>query len=135
MIYRKNKFFYTIIALAIIAVLSDVMENIQLVNIASHLDAVTFAGPLRRLMIFTWLKWGSLALALTGLSVFLVNKRWLGKIYLALSLATLVLGTMAFFNRSLITSYFTLGITMQFLLLIIFAFWMVFGGKRVPFHH
>lgn len=130
--FRKtgNKLFYGIIVLAVVAALSDLMENLQLVNIASNLDAGTFETPLKRLFLFTWLKWGSLAFALAGISVYLFKTGFAGKIYMVVSLATLVLGVIAFINRSAFTGYFTLGITVQFVFLIGWAIWLVFGVRR-----
>lgn len=125
----RQKWFYAVSLLAILAAVSDIFENRQLVAILEILDTSKFDNELSRLFIFTWLKWGSLAIALAGLSLFTKQRGWLGKIHLGIGVLTLILGVVAFFNRSVVTSWFTVGITMQFLLLIILSF-MVYWKDR-----
>lgn len=125
----QQKWFYIISVLALIAAISDVFENRQLVAILDILETGRFDQELNRLFIFTWLKWGSLTIALAGLSLFTIQKGWLGKIHLGIGVLTLILGIVAFFNRSVVTSWFTVGITIQFLLLIILSF-MVYWKDR-----
>lgn len=116
-----HRFFFGVMALAVLASVSDLFENRQLVQMATSLEAGVFDQPLKKLFLFTWLKWGSLTLALGGLSLYFWKNGWLGKAYAVISAITLILGIMAFFNRSILTTYFTLGITLLFLFLIVYA--------------
>ncbi len=124
-----RNFYFAIILLAVMASVCDWFENKQLVQMATALETQDFDKPLKLLLLFTWLKWGSLALALGGLSAYLWAKGWLGKIYSLVSVLTIVLGFMAFLNRSIINTYFTLGITVLFLLLIVLAVWQIWSGE------
>jgi hypothetical protein len=117
-----HKWLYVFLLTIVIIALSDVIENIQLSKITNNLNLTTFKEPLGYLFTFTWLKWGSLALLLSGLALYTVKTGWLGKIFTVTSFTTLILGVSAFFNRSVITSYFTLGIFIEFLLLTIITF-------------
>ncbi|KAA3633718.1 MAG: hypothetical protein DWQ02_12685 [Bacteroidetes bacterium] len=118
----RNNFFYLLIFFAILASIGDWYENKQLVLIASNLSWGYFDGTLFELWLCTWLKWGSLSITLAGLSFFTWKQGWTGKIFAVVSAITLILGGIAFFERSAITSYFTLGITLGFVLLIIKSF-------------
>lgn len=117
-----NNFFYLLIFFAIVASVGDWYENKQLVLIASNLDWRYFDGTLLDLWLFTWLKWGSLSITLAGLSFFTWKLGWLGKLFAIVAAVTLILGGIAIFERSVITSYFTLGITLGFVLLIVLSF-------------
>ncbi len=126
----KNKLFYAVIILSYVAAFGDVMENRALVDISSNLDVGQFGQELRHLHVFTWIKWGCLSLALLGLSPYMIKERWLGKILTFVGIITVILGVLAFLNRSLITSYFALGISLQFLLLIVLAVVRVFKTSK-----
>lgn len=117
----ENKAFYFLIPLALHAGFCDWMENQQLDAISTQLSTLEFTPELNKLFIFTWLKWGSLAIALAILGGSLVKKNILGKVLAVLGAITLVLGFLAFFNRSVVTNFFVLGITGQFVLLIVLA--------------
>ncbi len=119
--FATKKIAYVVITLAVIAAAADVLENIQLVEITYKLAGQNMDPELRLLFLFTWLKWGSLALALAALSPYFLERSWLGKTLVGISFITLILGSIAFFDRSVVTSYFTTGIALQFLLLFIFA--------------
>ncbi|MFK7935946.1 MAG: hypothetical protein AB8G22_20705 [Saprospiraceae bacterium] len=126
----KNNSFYAICVLALTASLGDVFENQQLVAILPKIDAGGFTAELDQLFIFTWIKWGALALALNALAFFTTRHFKLGKLHLVIGGVTLLLGIMAFFQRSVLTSYFTFGITLQFLLLMIMSVIIVWRNKK-----
>lgn len=114
-----HQWLYLIVPLAILAGATDAAENLQLVALTYQLDAGDMLAELRYLHLFTWLKWGSLALGLAGLSIYLYQHGFLGKLYSAVSAITVVLAVLAFMNRSVITSFFTLGIVLLFFLLFV----------------
>lgn len=125
----KNQSFYAICILAVLASLSDVFENFQLVAILSKIDTGGMTSELDKLFLFTWLKWGALALALNGLAFFTTRYFKLGKVHLVIGGVTLLLGIVAFFQRSAVTSWFTFGVTLQFLLLMIMS-GAIFGRTK-----
>lgn len=116
-----NNLFYMIPILAIIAGIADLFENLQLMELTQLLEGGAMEGTLHKLFVFTWIKWGCLALGLAGLSIYLYPRNWGGKTYSLISLITLVLAVLAFVERSVITTYFTLGIVLLFTLLIVIA--------------
>ncbi len=116
---KKQVFFNGIIILAAITAVADIGENIQLVSIANQLESGSFAPQLELLYRFTWLKWGALVLSLLGLSPYTIQQDWLGKTLALISVLTFVLSVFAFAERSILTSYFTKGIALQFLLLVL----------------
>lgn len=113
-----NKAFYFISILAVVAALSDMVENWQLVAIVEQIEQADFNTELQLLYIFTWLKWGSLALALAGTAWYLSQNGKFGKMLLIISGITLVFACLAFLKRSVNTTYFSLGIVLQFVFLI-----------------
>ena len=115
-----KKGFYLIVVLAVVASFSDMIENWQLVTIVEQIEQSDFSKELRLLYIFTWLKWGSLALALAGVAVYLFPKEWLGKIFSLVSALTLIWGVFAFIDRTAVM-VFSLGIVLQFVLLIVLS--------------
>lgn len=124
------KWLYIVIFLSVIAGICDVLENVQLAEIDNNLESKEFGESLRYLFLFTWLKWGSLALALSGMALYNIKKSWFGKIFAVISFSTVILGVIAFLNRSIMTTYFTQGISVQFLCLFILAVMMVAVSKQ-----
>jgi hypothetical protein len=110
------------VGLALLALIGDMLENIQLLQITNNLNSGDFVDSLTRLHWFTWLKWGSLAL------YFLVTARWFwengrfGRIIATLGIITFLLGLISFMQRGQSTELFTLTVALMFLLIIIFCF-------------
>lgn len=120
---RSGKlWFYIIPLLALIAGASDAAENLQMVSLTHLLDQGNMSLELRYLYVFTWLKWGSLALGLSALSLYLFPQHVLGKVYCLASVVTLILTLLAFVERSAANSLMALSITAQFVLLFTILF-------------
>lgn len=119
--------FKLIMMLSIIAGIADVFENIQISNIIENLDTGVFDVYLSWLNLFTWIKWGYLSLSLFFIFAFVFKQSWIKRIGIGISVITIVFGIIAFNNRSLMTTLFTLGITVQFAILIVSA---IINGLR-----
>ena len=117
-----KKWFYAIPLLALAAGASDAAENLQMVALTYLVDQGDMLMELRYLYLFTWLKWGSLAIGLGALSLYLFPQHLLGKVYSLVSAATLILALLAFVERSGANSLMALAITIQFLLLFTIIF-------------
>ncbi|MDA3895693.1 MAG: hypothetical protein PF482_06050 [Desulfobacteraceae bacterium] len=118
----KKKLYYTGMAIAVVVLLGDALENRQLLGITAKLENGDFAAELSLLYFFTWIKWGGIA------AVFLLLVPWFAKgglfsktIGMAGSI-TIALGVLAFLNRSMITEIFSLAVGLMFLFMIIYCF-------------
>jgi hypothetical protein len=110
------------VGLALLALVGDMLENVQLFQITNNLNSGDFVDSLTRLNWFTWLKWGSLAFYFLVISVWLLGNGRFGKIIAAVAELTFLLGLFAFVARGFITELFSLSVALTFLLMIIFCF-------------
>jgi hypothetical protein len=58
----KNKYYYTGMVLALAVLAADALENVQLLGITVNIATGNFDYQLRLLHLFTWIKWGGIAL-------------------------------------------------------------------------
>lgn len=124
----SNKIFYLVTFLAVIAALGDVFENIQLVKIANTLKKGVFTAELQNLFLYTRLKWGALSLAFPIIGICIFKFGWFGKCIAFLGFLTLVLGLVGLADRSQLTTIFTKGISLLFLLLFVLSI-LIYSGK------
>jgi hypothetical protein len=110
------------VGLALLALVSDMLENLQLFQITNNLTSGDFVDSLTRLHWFTWLKWGSLAFYFLVISVWLLGNGRFGKFIAVVAELTFLLGLFAFAARGFITELFALSVALTFLLMIIFCF-------------
>lgn len=109
-------------ALALVALIGDVLENVQLLAITAKLDSGAFTLELTRLYWFTWLKWGSLALYFLLVGVGLWGNGRFSNLITLVTAITFLLGLFSFNQRGPTTEPFTLAIVLMFLLLIGYSF-------------
>ncbi|MGI9552295.1 MAG: hypothetical protein ACR2MT_13935 [Aurantibacter sp.] len=126
----SNKLFYSVTFLAIIAAFGDLFENIQLVKIANTLENGVFVAELKNLFLFTWVKWGALALTFPIIGICIFKFGWFGKTIAFLGWLTLILGVVAFADRSLVTALFAKGVSLLFLLLFVLSILVYFGKVK-----
>lgn len=110
------------VGLALLALVGDVLENLQLFQITNNLASGNFVDSLTRLHWFTWLKWGSLMFYFLVIGVWFWGNGRFGKIIAAVADLTFLLGLFALITRGFITELFTLSVAFTFLLMIIFCF-------------
>ncbi len=88
---KNEKLFLIGVLLALIAFVSDFFENVQLLNISDNLlSGNNYLQDIKYLMIFTYIKWLSLAIALFMLSFYYFRYNILGKIFSVLSSIPLI---------------------------------------------
>lgn len=118
-----RRLFFGAAALAIGIMAADILENVQLLTITAHMDDGGFAGELTRLRLFTWLKWGGLAVYFALLWPYFARlggpARWLG----AICFLPLLLGAVAFLSRGLMSELFALSVGLMFLMLTAYSLW------------
>lgn len=124
-----SKLGYVAAALAVTAVVGDALENVQLLAITAAVRDTGFTAVgdlLVRLRLFTWLKWGSLAVAFLALIPFLGSSGVFGRFAAAVAALPFVLGVFAYFRSGLLNEIFALSVAVVFLLLIVFC-WIYRG--------
>jgi hypothetical protein len=113
--------YLVVTALAVLGVLLDVAENLQLLEITSRLGG-DYSVALGRLQVFTWLKWGALALGVAWLSPWALAGTWASRVAGALSSAAGVLAVAAYFFRDTFAEVFANMLTFSFLALDVVMF-------------
>jgi len=109
-------------ALSVVILLGDFFENIQLLGITANLATGDFEEELRRLPLFTWLKWGGIAAVFLLLSAYFHRGTVFSRFIAAWGVAVALLAIASFLNRSVINEVFSFAVALQFLLMIIFCF-------------
>jgi hypothetical protein len=90
-------------------------------RITAKLEAGDFGRELGLLGIFTWMKWGGLALIFLLLVPYFLKSHAYAKLVGLVGLVTFGLAVTAFFNRSLANELMALGTAVMFLLMIVYA--------------
>lgn len=108
--------------LAAVALLGDAMENLQLLGITSGLPSGEIQAELDALQLWTWIKWGSLALYFLLFSTYFKTGGCYSKLIAILGIIPVVLGLAAFFHRSQLNELFAVSVMSMFLLIIIYCF-------------
>jgi hypothetical protein len=117
-----QKWVYAGAVLALLALIGDALENVQLLSITANLQSGDFGAALARLHWFTWLKWGSLALYFLVMAMWFWGNGRFAKLIAVVGVLTFLLGLAAFMQRGPATEPFTLAVALMFLLMIIFCF-------------
>jgi hypothetical protein len=116
------RWFKTGMLLASIALLSDFIENIQLLAITANLGSGDYLSQLSLLKVFTWIKWASLAFCFLLFSIYLFKSESLYKLVGFIPVLPFALGSMALFNRGFITEMFAKSISVSFFVMICYCF-------------
>lgn len=118
----NNKYYYTGAVLALAVLAADALENVQLLGITANLSTGNFDPQLRLLHLFTWIKWGGIALIFLTLSPWFLKGDRFSKIIGIMGIIIFILGVSAYMNRSVINEIFSLSIALMFILMIIYCF-------------
>ncbi len=108
--------------LAMVALVADALENIQLFGITARLETLDFAPQLLALHWMTWAKWGSLALAFALLAPYFFKGEKYALTIGACGLVCLGLAILAFFAGAPFYEMLGAGTGVMFLLTIIYCF-------------
>lgn len=108
--------------LAVIALVCDVVENIQLLEITNKITTGDYINNLHLLFIFTWIKWFSIAIGFALFSLWLVKMPGVLRYMGYLAWLPLMLGIMAYVNRGLLNELFTRSINIMFFVAISYCF-------------
>lgn len=108
-------------ALAVGIMAADVLENMQLLTITRLLGVESIAANLAWLRLFTWLKWGGLALWFLLLWPYFRNRSGLARPIAVFAFAPALLAIVAFFRPGLASELFAVAIGLMFLLLTLYS--------------
>ena len=118
----KNKYYYAGVVLTLVVLAADALENVQLLGITANLSTGNFDYQLRLLHLFTWIKWGGIALIFLALSPWFLKGNRFSKIIGIIGIISFILGILAYMNRSVINEIFSLSVALMFILMIIYCF-------------
>ena len=113
--------FYLAAVLAIIIFLGDLLENVQLLGMTAALEG-EYGRQLTLLPIFTWIKWGGLAIYFLLLTPFFFTQNLFARLIGILAIITFTLGGIAFLNRSAFNEYYAKAVAGMFVLMIVYSF-------------
>lgn len=117
-----NKFYYIGAAVSVLVLVGDVLENVQLLGITAQLENGNFDTLLFRLHLFTWIKWGGMALIFILLFFWFKKGNLFSKAIGATGIVSFHLGMLSYLHRSVITEIFCLSVALMFILMIIYCF-------------
>ena len=117
-----RKFFMAVMVLAVLAFVTDCLENIKLITITENLASGSFQNDLDALFVFTWIKWGSLALSFVILSEWFFREKILSTIFAFLGWVPLILGILSFKMPGFYSELFAKSIMFMFIALIVYSF-------------
>ena len=117
-----KKIFMAVMVLAVVAFIGDCLENIKLISITENIESGSFQNHLDALFIFTWIKWGSLALIFVILSEWFFRGRVISTIFAFIGWTPLILGILAYKMPGLYNELFAKSIMFMFIALIVYSF-------------
>ena len=128
--------YYLGILLSVLAVISDLIENIQMFYILEMLvSKVNFSEHIIYLRIFTWIKWLSLSFALMIMSFHYFKYKLSGKLFAVISILPIVTVLLTRLNiLSDYDSYFTYSVMLGFVILMTWSFISVLVSSSVSFY-
>lgn len=117
-----NRLFYLSMGLALVVLIGDFLENLQLLEITSKLSSGNFEEELQYLRIFTWQKWGGLTVYFVTLLPYFFEGGPFSKILSGMGVGLFVFGEIAYMHRSVLNEILGLSIAVMFVLMIIYCF-------------
>ena len=115
--------FYIAAVVALIVLYADALENVQLLGLTMkmRMDGGSLRAALERLHVYTWLKWGGLALWFLLMRYYFQRAGRFGRFVGWVSVFPLLLGIAAFVRPGLMSELFALSIGLLFLLLTVYS--------------
>ncbi|MEN8120796.1 MAG: hypothetical protein ABFS35_10640 [Bacteroidota bacterium] len=117
-----KKFFTAVMILAVIAFIFDCLENIKLIIITENLASGSFQTDLETLFVFTWIKWGGLALSFVILSEWFFRGKIISTVFAFLGWVPMILGILAYKMPGFYNELFAKSIMFMFIALIVYSF-------------
>lgn len=118
----NSSLYYGGVGLAGLMLVGDFLENLQLFGITAKFTSTDIGRKLAYLHLFTWLKWGSLALFFLVLFPYFLKGNRFAKIIGVCGLFPAITGIVAYMHRSVWNELLMYSIALMFMLLIIYGF-------------
>ena len=119
-ITRSNALLLSLI-LCLVMLTGDALENLQIFNILLHYRSGDISAHLSWMHLFTWIKWGSIAAAFILLSPYFFSGNLFQKTICFFQIVCFGLAIAAFIVPGPISEMFAVTVSVNFLLLFIFA--------------
>lgn len=133
-VLESKSIIYFGIFLATIALIGDIIENYQLLNITKlylNQEANQMYIPyIDRLTFFTWLKWDFIMLSLLFIATILFSRNHFSKVFAVFLSIPFFLKILSLFNGAEYKEYFTISIFLGFFVLIIYCFFYTENSKN-----
>lgn len=117
-----KKIFVSVMVLAVFAFIFDCLENIKLITITENIESGSFQNDLEILFVFTWIKWGSLALSFVILSEWFFRGKIVSTLFAFLGWTPMILGILAYKMPGFYNELFAKSIMFMFVALIVYSF-------------
>jgi len=117
-----QKRYYAGSMMAVVILVSDIFENVQLLSITSKIASLDFERELSLLHGFTWMKWGGITIVFLILAPYFLKGRIYSKFIAVTGISSFILSVLAYFNRSALTEQMGLSVALMFIMMIAFCF-------------
>lgn len=118
----KNKTLYFSMFLALLAMITDFVENQYILKIIHNYNEEIVTGYIQKLNLFTWIKWGSIAVFFFIISGYFFKGNTFSKVIGIVGILIFITAIGAFIHRSILNEIMGGLIALNFLLLIIYCF-------------
>ena len=117
-----QRYYYAGSMMAVIILVFDALENIQLLRITAKITSQNFGKELSLLHCFTWMKWGGITVVFLILAPYFFKGRTYSKVIAAIGISSFILSVLAYLNRSVLNELLGLSVALMFLLMIVYSF-------------
>ncbi len=125
-----QKLYYAGSMMAIIILISDIFENVQLLRITAKIASLDFAKELSLLYYFTWMKWGGITIVFLILAPYFFKGRIYSKLIAFTGISSFILSVLAYLNRSALTELMGMSVALMFIMMIVYCFiYKIESGK------
>lgn len=118
----RQKLYYAGSVLAVIILIADIFENIQLLKITAKLTTLDFVKELSLLHWFTWMKWGGITTVFLILVPYFFKGRIFSKLIGLIGISSFILSLLAYFNRSALNELMGMSVALMFIMMITYCF-------------
>jgi len=117
-----QKLYYAASLAAVVILLGDGFENIQLLGITSKINQLDFAKELNLLCGFTWVKWGGISIFFLIMTPYFFKGRIYSKFIAVAGILSIIISGLAYFNRSVLNELMGLSVALMFIMMIVYCF-------------
>ena len=117
-----QRYYYAGSMMAFVILVTDALENIQLLRITAKITSQDFGKELFFLHCFTWIKWGGITVVFLILAPYFFKGRTYSKVIAATGISSFILSILAYLNRSVLNELLGISVALMFLMMIVYCF-------------